>query len=46
MPLLSETVPVGSQAPDFTLTSIQGEQVRLSDYRGRKVVLVFLRGFQ
>ena len=46
MPLPSETVPVGSQAPDFTLTSIRGEDVRLSDYRGRPVVLVFLRGFQ
>jgi peroxiredoxin len=45
MPVQSDTVPVGSQAPDFTLTSIQGEEVRLSDYRGRKVVLVFLRGF-
>ncbi len=45
MPVDSETVPVGSQAPDFTRTSIQGEQVRLSDYRGRNVVLVFLRGF-
>src|SRR3989304_4335564 len=46
MPVPSETVPVGSQAPDFTLTSIQGEQVRLADYRGRNVVLVFLRGVQ
>jgi peroxiredoxin len=46
MPVPSETVPIGSQAPDFTLTSIQGEQVSLSDYRGRNVVLVFLRGFQ
>ncbi len=46
MPVPSDTVPVGSQAPDFTLTSIQGEQVRLSDYRARNVVLVFLRGFQ
>ncbi len=45
MPVPSETVPVGSQAPDFSLTSIQGEQVRLSDFRGRNVVLVFLRGF-
>ena len=45
MPVESETVPVGSQAPDFTLTSIQGEQVKLSDYRGRNVVLIFLRGF-
>ena len=45
MPVESETVPVGSPAPDFTLTSIQGEPVKLSDYRGRNVVLVFLRGF-
>ncbi len=45
MPVESETVPVGSPAPDFTLTSIQGEQVKLSDYRGRNVVLIFLRGF-
>ncbi len=45
MPVESETVRVGSPAPDFTLTSIQGEQVKLSDYRGRNVVLVFLRGF-
>ncbi len=45
MPVESETVPVGSQAPDFTLTSIDGQEVKLSDYRGRNVVLVFLRGF-
>ncbi len=45
MPVESETVPVGSQAPDFTLTSIDGQEVKLSDYRGRKVVLIFLRGF-
>ena len=45
MPVSSETVPVGSPAPDFTLTAIDGQEVRLSDYRGRKVVLIFLRGF-
>ena len=46
MPLPSETVPIGSPAPDFTLPSIQGEEVTLSGFRGRKIVLVFLRGFQ
>ncbi len=45
MPVPSETVPVGSQAPDFTLASVQSDEVRLSDFRGRNVVLVFLRGF-
>ncbi len=44
MPVSSETVPVGSQAPDFSLTSIDGQEVKLSDFRGRNVVLVFLRG--
>jgi len=46
MPVESETVPAGQPAPDFTLTSIDGEEVRLSGLRGRPVVLVFLRGFR
>ncbi len=46
MPVPSETVPIGSQAPDFQLAAIDGRDVRLSDLRGRPVVLVFLRGFQ
>ncbi|BAJ64001.1 hypothetical protein ANT_19750 [Anaerolinea thermophila UNI-1] len=34
------------EAPDFELTDTQGNLIRLSDYRGRKpVVLVLLRGF-
>ncbi|HVO71744.1 MAG TPA: hypothetical protein VMT24_16965 [Aggregatilineaceae bacterium] len=34
------------EAPDFALTDLQGMQVRLSDYCGKKhVVLVFNRGF-
>lgn len=33
-------------APDFELTDTTGQTVRLSDFRGRKnVVLVFNRGF-
>ncbi len=46
MPVDSETVPVGAPAPDFTLTSIGGDEVSLSGLRGRPVVLVFLRGFR
>lgn len=32
---------VGQQAPDFTLANQYGEPVRLADFRGRNVVLVF-----
>ncbi len=39
-------VEINTPAPDFTLTDLEGKQVRLSDFRGRKhVVLVFNRGF-
>ena len=34
-------VEKGSEAPDFTLSGDDGSQVRLSDMRGRKVVLYF-----
>lgn len=34
-----------ARAPDFALTSMTGERVHLQDLRGRKVVLVFYRGF-
>ncbi len=34
-------VAVGAQAPDFELQDQHGTPVRLSDLRGRKVVLVF-----
>jgi peroxiredoxin Q/BCP len=32
---------IGDPAPDFTSTDQQGNPVRLSDYRGKKVVLYF-----
>ncbi|MDX6589589.1 MAG: hypothetical protein QOI84_863 [Solirubrobacterales bacterium] len=34
-------IAVGEPAPDFTLRDQDGEDVSLSDYRGRKVMLVF-----
>ncbi len=45
MPVDSETVPLGTAAPDFELTAIDGAPARLSALRGKPVVLVFLRGF-
>ncbi|MBI3667784.1 MAG: redoxin domain-containing protein [Acidobacteria bacterium] len=36
------TLKVGDTAPDFTLNSTSGKPIRLSDYRGKKnVVLAF-----
>lgn len=32
---------IGNMAPDFELTSLEGEPVKLSDYRGKKVLLNF-----
>jgi peroxiredoxin len=39
-------IALGKQAPDFVLNDLTGKSVRLSDYRGKKhLVLAFLRGF-
>lgn len=37
----NEGLPVGTQAPDFTLPDAEGKPVSLSDFRGKNVVLVF-----
>ena len=41
----SEQAPVGAPAPDFTLPRSGGGLATLSSYRGRPVVLAFLRGY-
>ena len=41
-----ERVQVGDVAPDFSLASLAGPVVTLSDFRGEKnVILVFYRGY-
>jgi peroxiredoxin len=37
-------IAVGDQAPDFSLRNQDGEKVSLSDYRGRKLMLIFYPG--
>ena len=34
-------IAVGMQAPDFELSSDTGEDVKLSEYLGKKVILYF-----
>jgi AhpC/TSA family protein len=40
-PLTAIAVNVGDRAPDFLTFSTVGESVRLSDYQGKKNVLLF-----
>ena len=40
-----DRIKVGQVAPDFALTNMDGKQISLSEFRGKKsVVLVFYRG--
>lgn len=46
MPVEPERVPLGTQAPDFSLASSGRGTIRLSEFRGREqVILVFMRAF-
>ncbi len=38
--LSAESLEVGQTAPDFTLTDSQGKTYRLSDFRGKKKVVI------
>ncbi len=42
---MSKLITPGDLAPDFQLQDVAGRTVRLSEFRGRPVVLAFLRGF-
>ncbi len=38
---MAKELKVGHKAPDFTLESGDGKKIKLSDFKGRKVVLYF-----
>jgi cytochrome oxidase Cu insertion factor (SCO1/SenC/PrrC family) len=41
-----QRIKVGQPAPDFTLADMDGKNITLSEFRGKKsVVLVFYRGY-
>ena len=37
---MAQALEVGEQAPDFTLPSTTGEKIRLSQFRGKNLVLL------
>jgi peroxiredoxin len=42
---MSKLITPGDLAPDFEMEDVEGRRICLSDFRGRPVVLAFLRGF-
>ena len=42
---MTELLHPGERALEFEVRAVDGRLIRLSDYRGRAVVLAFLRGF-
>ena len=40
----SKTLKPGDPAPEFALPTAERQIIRLSNYRGKPVVLVFIRG--
>ena len=45
MPITQSSPAVGAKAPQFALKNHEGKEVKLSDYLGRRVIMVFYRGF-
>jgi peroxiredoxin len=44
IPEASSALEVGDKAPDFTLPATTGEKISLSQYRGKKIVLLEFYG--
>jgi peroxiredoxin len=44
-PGMSTLITPGDPAPDFEAHDVAGKHIRLSQFRGKPVVLAFLRGF-
>jgi len=42
---MSKLITPGELAPDFELEDVQGSHIRFSNFRGKPVVVSFLRGF-
>ena len=43
---MTKQVEINATAPDFTLPDFNGNRVKLSEYQGRRlVIIVFNRGF-
>ncbi len=42
---MAELICEGELAPDFELEDTDGRTIRLSQFRGKPLVLAFLRGF-
>jgi len=42
---MTKLLSPGEFAPDFELDDVQGNRRHLSDFRGKPVLLSFLRGF-
>lgn len=42
---MTRLITPGELAPDFELVDVDGNSIRLSDLRGKTLVLAFLRGF-
>ena len=41
---ISDTLKAGGAAPDFEVLTVDRKPIHLSDFRGKPLVLIFIRG--